>query len=110
MPKIGVKALKNAVTFREDLNTGDMCAVFLDQIHNHNNNQLVCYARVGQHGACSIDWLYNCTKPVDNDETNSLMRELVHSCGYKGLVVKYRLPRISIILELFNNQKREVKR
>lgn len=40
-----------------------------------NRHMAVCYAHIGQHGECSIDW-YRATRPAKPDEYASLLREL----------------------------------
>lgn len=49
------------------------------------SGMLTCYAHVGQHGACSQDWLRT-TRPAAPDEYRDLLREL-DGLGYHVRVV-----------------------
>jgi hypothetical protein len=64
------------VIFRADRSgdfKGSITAVFPTGEANPGN--LVCYAHVGQHGECSLDW-YRSTRPAKPHEYEPLLREL----------------------------------
>jgi len=79
------------IVFRKD-RTGEITAVFLNEINHHSRLELVCYAHMGQHGGCSIGWLYE-TEPAKPKDYQSLLKELVDVIGYKDLKIKTRLPK-----------------
>lgn len=49
----------------------------------------VCYAHVGQHGACHWGWVLHKTRPATPDEYTPLQHEL-ESIGYTLRIVKRR--------------------
>lgn len=48
-----------------------------------------CYAHVGQHGACSWEWVLQKTRPATVEEYTPLKQEL-ESIGYELRVIKRR--------------------
>ena len=75
---------------------GEIIAVF-PYCWNKKNHDITCYAHVGQHGPCELDFYRNCTKPAKPDEYAELLSEL--RTIYDDLKVMKRLPRLS---EVFN--------
>lgn len=69
---------KTVVLFRKDF-TGEITAVMPELPSNHG--RLVCYAHIGQHSMCTLDWFLMHTKPASVDEYSSLKSEL-ESLGY----------------------------
>lgn len=88
----------NNIVFRKD-KTGEVTAVFLNDIAHHNALNLVCYAHMGQHGVCSIDWLYTDTKPAKATEYQKLLLELTNHVGYTDLKIVSRLPSYPAIIK-----------
>lgn len=65
------------VIFRADRSgdfKGEVSAIF-PTIPADNFGNLTCYAHVGQHGACSLDW-YHTTRPAKPGEYADLLAEL----------------------------------
>ena len=75
---------------------GEIIAVF-PYCWNKESLNLRCYAHIGQHGPCELDFYRNCTKPAKPDEYAELYEEL--KTIYGDLKVVKRLPRLS---EVFN--------
>lgn len=50
-------------------------AVFPTEPHDRQGCYMTCYAHVGQHGSCTLDW-YRTTRPATEAEYSSLLREL----------------------------------
>ena len=84
---------RTAVTFRA-VKKGDfkddVTAVFLDM--PEGPGMLTCYAHVGQHGTCSIEWILQSTRPAKPDEYAALEKEL-HAIGYQNLRIESRFIR-----------------
>ena len=79
------------VLFRADRTgqfKGDVTAVF--PTLEATLGYMVCYAHVGQHSECSIDWYYD-TRPAKPAEYADLQAELVRQ-GYDDLRVYKRRP------------------
>src|SRR5665213_3412472 len=73
---------KLPVIFRKEPATHDVdgfedpvqvIAVFPTEVESNGN--MTCYARIGQHGSCSVEW-YNTTKAATPKEYASLLKEL----------------------------------
>jgi len=94
------------ISFRKD-NDGEIIAVFLNEINHHSKLELVCYAHMGQHGGCSIGWLYE-TRPAKSSEYKSLLNELIHSIGYEDLEIQDRLPPYSKTVQIIANEQRKL--
>lgn len=62
------------VVFRVESN-GDMLAVF-PSIPADYHGSMLCYSRVGQHGACSNSHYYRNTKPATPEQYAPLLSEL----------------------------------
>ena len=62
---------------------GEVIAVFPATSWDRAGN-MTCYAHVGQHGACSLEW-YRDTVPASLEESMELRAELVQQ-GYNDLV------------------------
>lgn len=92
------------IVFRKD-KTGEITAVYLNEVSNPYKYQLVCYAHLGQHGGCCIDWLYQDTKPATPKEYTSLLKELrdYHS-DYDSVLLSVikKLPRYSKTVKFLN--------
>ena len=74
------------VVFRKEKD-GQILAVFGEIADNFYN--LVCYAHLGQHSACSLEY-YRSTKPASAGEYQPLLNEL-QSIGYNDLRICKRL-------------------
>lgn len=83
------------VVFRRE-NNGEILAVF-GEIADNNYN-LVCYAHIGQHAACSLEY-YHSTKPATAGEYQNLLNELKY-IGYDDLKICKRLP----ISKIYSNR------
>lgn len=104
------------VCFRQSKHNGSIVidAIFLEEISHHSKLELLCYSRIGQHSGCSLEWLYNETKPASKDQYSSLLKEL-QSIGYDELELVERLLPFHLmvqnicIMQHKLNLKREVK-
>ena len=101
------------IIFRKD-KTGEIVAVYLDETFNANTYTLACYVHFGQHGACSIDWLYQDTKPAKEHEYIDLLRELMeyHSDYSDDMVlfnVLTRLPKYEKTLDFIKSKQNNPK-
>jgi len=67
---------------------GEVIAVFPATSWDRAGN-MTCYAHVGQHGACSLEW-YRDTVPASLEESVELCAELVRQ-GYDDLIVYRRM-------------------
>lgn len=99
----------NKICFRKDT-TGEIYAVFLDEINHHSKLELMCYAHMGQHGGCCIRWLYSETIPAKESEYKSLLAELTNIVGYKNLELKKRLPKYDQTIRTIIKLQRECNR
>jgi hypothetical protein len=68
---------------------GGVTAVFMCEPYSLDGLQMSCYAHVGQHGACTWQWVRERTRAATPDEYAALKAEL-ESIGYKLRVFKYR--------------------
>ena len=73
--------------FRKE-SEGEILAVFLDFVHG---SLLDCYAHVGQHGTCSVDYVINDTTPATPEERDPLYHELC-GIGYSDIDVLEDVP------------------
>jgi hypothetical protein len=62
------------VIFRADKD-GEVTAIFPCEPFDYEGRYMSCYAHIGQHGSCSLEW-YRTTRPAAPDEYASLKREL----------------------------------
>ena len=82
------------VLFRADRSKEfQVTAIFPTEPASRLNDHMTCYAHVGQHGACSLDW-YLDTRPAKPEEFADLKAEL-ERIGYKlqvcqRITVKHR--------------------
>ncbi len=60
----------------------DIVAIFPAEAGTDDPSTCLCYAHVGQHGACSSDYAGRKTRPATPDEIERMLRELV-ATGYK---------------------------
>lgn len=75
------------VLFRvERNNQRDLTAVFPTLPASEHGWLMTCYAHIGQHSACAMDW-YNSTRPATAEEYKVLHTEL-ESVGYRLKVYK----------------------
>ena len=75
------------VIFRKE-SDGTILAVF-NEYADFNYN-LTCYAHIGQHQACSLEYYRDKTKPASENEYNELLNELKY-IGYNDLKIAKRL-------------------
>lgn len=88
---------KLAVIFRKDTkvnhaiyNEAEIVAVFPTELDRVKD--MGCYAHIGQHGTCSVEW-YHTTKPAKPEEYASLLTELQGVYADTELVVYKRRQR-----------------
>lgn len=62
----------------------EVTAVFVD---SGNYQMKECYAHVGQHGTCAVDWIADCNRAATYAEYKPLMDELQNIVGYSLEVV-----------------------
>lgn len=78
------------VLFRKDMRgdfKGSITAVFIDEIFTHSRpNSRTCYAHLGQHSECSVEWVKQDTCPAKEVEYKALLAELI-SIGYNDLKI-----------------------
>jgi hypothetical protein len=66
------------IIFRADRSgdfKGEVTAVFPTLPSDYHGRLMTCYAHIGQHGSCSLDW-YHGTLPAKPAEYEALLREL----------------------------------
>lgn len=80
---------------------GAITAVFPYLLDNYVEGTMMCYAHVGQHSGCSLDWYFH-TVPAKPEEYKELYEELTQ-IGYNLKVIK-RINHDKRRLE-FKNQK-----
>lgn len=73
------------VMFRKCKDNGEIVAVFPYEIADFNNN-VTCYAHIGQHGACSYEWVLTETRAAKTEEYHDLAVELRNQ-GYDNLKI-----------------------
>jgi len=61
------------IIFRAD--KSEVTAIFPTLPHDYHGRFMTCYAHVGQHGSCSLDW-YRGTRPAKPAEYADLLAEL----------------------------------
>ena len=95
------------IVFRVD-NDQEVVAVFVDEKYN-DSYLLTCYAHYGQHGCCSLSWLYHDSKPAKQESYMPLLKELKSIYNDTNLVVLNRLIPYGKQLELFQSKYHEKK-
>ena len=63
--------------------------IFIDSMPECNPGNLTCYAHIGQHSECSIDWLYETKPAVIYDD---LLKEIASIYHEYELEILDRLP------------------
>lgn len=71
----------NKVIFRKTKDSSEIVAIFPYSIADLSGS-MTCYAHVGQHSACSVEWYRNHTKMATPKEYAALKKEL-EGLGYK---------------------------
>ena len=76
------------VKFRIHPVNGDLIAFFPQIVHSFNGYRKnhTCYARIGQHSACNVDYVKEC-RPATESEYMPLKQEL-ESIGYDLKICK----------------------
>lgn len=75
-------------TSRRKAEAHEVTAVFPCEPADYEGYNMTCYAHVGQHGGCSIQWLWS-TRAAKPEEYASLARELESApYGYRLKVYK----------------------
>lgn len=77
------------VLFRKNLRGGDVVAVF--PFLNASEGYITSYAHVGQHSACSWEYVREDTMPASREDYEELRQELL-DIGYENIIVINRLP------------------
>jgi len=67
----------------------EVTAVFPCDPADRGGDMMTCYAHVGQHSGCSLQW-YRTTRPATKEEAAPLLAEL-RSIGYTKLRVVQRI-------------------
>ncbi len=68
-----------------------LTAIFICEPATLAGDTMTCYAQIGQHGACSWDWVRSKTRAATPAEYADLKRELESPpFGYRLRVFKYR--------------------
>ena len=62
-------------------NTGDVFALFPDLVYNREPSIVTCYAHIGQHSACSLEYASEC-KEATVKQYKDLYNELTNCIGY----------------------------
>ena len=78
------------IIFRKLKEDDSIVAVFPDDFHNRQETNIVCYQRIGQHGACCPAWVKESTVNASEEEYKSLLNELVYQIGYNDLKIMKR--------------------
>ena len=73
------------VVFRKEKFNGEIVAVFPHE--DYNRFLVSCYAHIGQHSGCSLDYVRKGTSPATPEEYAPLLREL-KSIGYDPIIRK----------------------
>ncbi len=68
---------------------GDITAVFPD-IEADPTGKPLCYAHIGQHSACTWEWVHSKTRPAKPEEYRELKDEL-EAIGYTLRVMQRRV-------------------
>lgn len=79
------------VKFLIEKDVDNVFALFPEEHYHHighpeYNNVFTCYAHVGQHSACSIEYANECKEAMTNDYMLSLLPELMGQ-GYNDLQI-----------------------
>ncbi len=64
------------VMFRKHKKEGDIVAVFPGMAGDSSISTCGCYQHIGQHGACSVAWVLEDTRPATPEEYAPLLNEL----------------------------------
>lgn len=81
------------VLFRYDKVCHDILAVFPDMYWvSYGSKRVTCYAHIGQHHECHLDYVREETRPAKPNEYADLLAELVR-IGYNDLKILKRMPR-----------------
>ncbi len=80
---------ETVVLFRKSIDEySDVTAVFPFEEAIRNEPFMGCYAHVGQHGSCHLDWVTEKTRPATPDEYANLKKELESApFNYKFIVL-----------------------
>ena len=74
---------KTIVVFRKENETGEILAVFVEENYYHyDSSSKTCYAHIGQHSACNLDYVAIETVEATPEEYKDLADELTNSIGY----------------------------
>lgn len=66
---------KMPVVFRKE-SDDSILAIFPTQCEGYAGYHMLCYAHIGQHGSCSLEYYQNNTKPAAPNEYAPLLAEL----------------------------------
>lgn len=73
---------------------GEVTAVFPTELGGNHYMDMTCYAHIGQHSSCSMEW-YRATRPAKPEEYDELFRELrqIYECDpdEPRLIVRRRI-------------------
>lgn len=81
------KKYTDVIFYRDNQDRWDIFAFFPKENYSHDPKVKTSYAHIGQHSACHIDYLKQCTIVKDPGEYKNLFNEL-ENIGYK-LKVKF---------------------
>jgi hypothetical protein len=84
-----LKAMKEEleVCFRKDKRgkfKGDITAVFPNDVCDPKGN-VTCYAYIGQHSGCSLEWVKEDTIPANEEESAKMKNHLESLVGYEDI-------------------------
>lgn len=82
------------VIFRKARENGEITAIFPMLPYDRHGMLLTCYAHIGQHSGCSLEW-YRTTQPASAAEYADLLRELTGVYHDVTLRVLQRMPSYS---------------
>lgn len=94
------------VIFRRD-SSGEITAVFPTEPADVYGRYMTCYAHVGQHGSCSMEW-YQTTKPAALPQYSALADEL-RRLGYVLHIVQRISPKARKDFNVKVSQMREAE-
>lgn len=76
--------LENApVIFRADRANGEIVAFFPIEPWSRNPDEMTSYARLGQHGAASVDYFRTGTRPAKESRSLDALRSELQGMGYR---------------------------
>lgn len=85
----------------------EVTAVFPCEPHDTAGRYMTCYAHIGQHGSCGLEWYYQ-TRPAKPEEYDDLRRELEsYPYGYRLKVYQRMQP---VHREAFRKEVRRMMR